>query len=182
MIQRDLASNLIPVSLLILACVMILRCASSNSIWLWLRASNDPPLITRLSTVDTPQSVSPDRANRLARLRRLLQWVGIFLGPLRKTGRPGVMARAGRKIRFVCILCALACVRSCVCVCLSPSQRYVSCRSPLASVKSQVRLQSPWDQRVIVAAWCHWHVLSDIITRGHWTDDSSLFNAQLKSH
>lgn len=48
MIHGDLASNLIPVSLLILACVTILRCASSNSIWLRLRPTNDLPLITPL--------------------------------------------------------------------------------------------------------------------------------------
>lgn len=167
MIQRDLASNLIPVSLLILACVMILWFASSNSIWLRLRASNDLPLITPLSTVDTPQSVSPSRANSVTRLRWLLQRV--FLGPREKQEDLGVMARAGRKDKIVCVcVCCMpwhVCAH--ICECLHTSRRYLPCLSPLVSVKSQVRLQSPWDQHVIITGWCHWHVLSDIITWGH---------------
>lgn len=89
----------------------------SNSLWLRLRAFNDLLLITPLSTVDTPQSVSLSRANSLIRLSDwLLQRVGVFLGPWKKTGRPRVMARDGRKIRFVCVLCILACVLLCGCL------------------------------------------------------------------
>lgn len=156
MIQRDLASNLIPVSLLILACVAILWCASANPIWLGRRASNDLPLITPSPQQILLKVLLPAALSTAARRLNLS-------GPLRKTGRPGVMARAGGKIRLVGVVCARTSVGWRVCVCCVPREGIW----PAWAYLHQSRVGSgskAWDQHAIVTAGCHWHVLGDIIT------------------
>lgn len=132
MIHGDLASNLIPVSLLILACVTILWCASSNSIWLRLRPTNDLPLITPLLLPSWYSSkclshqthqphMTPDNCSRE------LESLG---APSEKQEALKGEGQGRQKDKIYAYLCAvrsgmLTIVCVCVCVCFRISHRRI---------------------------------------------------------